>query len=449
VPDEVIAGRYRLQRRLGGGGMSEVWLATDLDLDREVAVKLLAASADPERFRREARAAAALAHPSICTIYSYGEAGSRPFIVLEYLSGGSLEQRLAPGHPLPDHDSERIAGEIAAGLAHAHAQGLVHRDLKPANVLFDGLGHAKIADFGIAQIGHESELTDAGTVLGTAAYISPEQAAGEPATPASDVYAFGVILFRMLTGRLPFEAEDALTLAAMHREQLPPSAASLRPDVPARLESVAAAALAKSPSDRPGSGADLIAELTSPAGTTATGVVRPRRDQGRTVVVVVAAAILAAAGVALAIAVTFGGESRARTTRTTSQPARTTALPAAPAPVTDQTGEATPPATTARTVTATSVPEPTTVRSTTVPATVRSTPMPTTVAPPVPATTSTAAPPTPTTIETLPPTTFETTQTDTVSTATATIPATVPVSTAPAPPTTTEATTVSLPTPPG
>jgi len=136
VADDVIAGRYRLLEPLGRGAMSSVWLAQDEELGRQVAVKMLAQSADPARFEREARAAAALSHPNICLLYDYGEADGRPYMVLEYLPNGSLEERLKDG-PLPDEETMRLATEIAAGLAHAHARGLVHRDLKPANVLFD------------------------------------------------------------------------------------------------------------------------------------------------------------------------------------------------------------------------------------------------------------------------------------------------------------------------
>jgi serine/threonine-protein kinase len=260
VRDEVIAGRYRLDGRLGGGETAEVWAATDLELDRKVAVKLLARGADPRRFRREARAVAALAHPNVATLYDYGEAGERPFMAFEYLSGGSLEERLAAG-PLGVKEVERVARDLAAGLAYAHAHGILHRDLKPANVLFDASGNAKLADFGIAQIADEAGLTSAGTVLGTASYLAPERAAGEAATPASDVYAFGVILFRMLTGRLPFESRNALDLATMHRDRPPPAVTDFREDAPARLESLAFAALAKSPSDRPPDGGALQAEL--------------------------------------------------------------------------------------------------------------------------------------------------------------------------------------------
>src|SRR5512146_3557176 len=201
MSEELVAGRYRLLEPLGRGAMSAVRAADDLELGRRVAVKTLSPSADRQRFEREARAVAALSHANIVALYDYGESDGRPFMVLECLQGGSLEDRLGSGQPLPDAETRRITADVAAGLAHAHERGLVHRDLKPANILFDAEGRAKIADFGIARIAGGESLTAAGTVLGTAAYISPEQAAGEPATPASDVYSFGAILYRMLTGR--------------------------------------------------------------------------------------------------------------------------------------------------------------------------------------------------------------------------------------------------------
>lgn len=334
---EVIAGRYQLERRLGGGATADVWLATDLELDRPVAVKLLDPQAERARVEREARAAAALSHPSICTLYSFGETDGRPFLVLEYLPGGSLEDRLVPGVPMPDDATARIAAEIAAGLAHAHRRGLVHRDLKPANVLFDAGGRAKIVDFGVARMAAERSLTQPGTVLGTAAYLSPEQAAGEAATPASDVYAFGVILFRMLTGRLPFEAADAIAVAAMHRDRPPPPVAALRPDAPARLESAATAALAKSPHDRPQDGAALLAELVgparpAPAPVTETRLLPPRRRRSRALVAAVGALVLAVAGVALAAVLTRrdSGRRPATSTRTQSRPAPQSTAAAAP-----------------------------------------------------------------------------------------------------------------------
>ena len=285
MAEEVIRGRYRLEQKIGDGGMSEVWLATDLELDRPVALKLLAPNADRQRFEREARAAAALSHPNINQLFDFGEADGRPYMVLEFLPGGTLEDQLLDDRALPDEQTGGIARDLADGLAHAHANGLIHRDLKPSNVLFDSEGRAKIADFGIAHMGDGGTLTEAGTVLGTAAYISPEQAAGEPAGPASDVYSFGVILFRMLTGRLPFESDQPLELVAMHRDLDPPALEDIRPDVPPRLESLTAAALAKDPRDRPADGTALLAELGAAGGIEATQVLGspppPHPDTGR------------------------------------------------------------------------------------------------------------------------------------------------------------------------
>jgi eukaryotic-like serine/threonine-protein kinase len=268
MEQHTIAGRYRLDEMLGRGGMSEVWAATDTELGRRVALKLLAPEADTARFEREARAVASLGHPNITQLYDYGEEDGRPYMVLEYLPGGTLEERLHDGQPLPDRETTQIAAELASGLAHAHSRGVVHRDLKPANVLFDEEGRAKLADFGIARMAAgEGTFTEAGTLLGTAAYISPEQAAGAPASAASDVYSFGVMLYRMLTGRLPFESSNALDLVALHRDAEPPPVMEFRDGAPALLESTTAAALEKNPADRPRDGAALLAALGVSAGS--------------------------------------------------------------------------------------------------------------------------------------------------------------------------------------
>jgi serine/threonine protein kinase len=336
MAEEVIRGRYRLEQKLGHSGMSEVWLATDLELDRPVALKLLAPNADRQRFEREARAAAAFSHPNINQLFDFGETEGRPYMVLEFLPGGTLEDQLAKDRPLPDEQTARIARDLADGLAHAHAHGLIHRDLKPANVLFDSEGRAKIADFGIAHMGDAGTLTEAGTVLGTAAYISPEQAAGEPASPASDVYSFGVILFRMLTGRLPFESDQPLELIAMHRDLDAPALEEIRPDVPPRLESLATAALARDLRDRPADGGALLTELGAGGGIDATQVLAPAGgdDAGRRRAAprqrVPRAALLAgflaagASGVGLAYLATRG-DSAASTPTTTHARTRTTA----------------------------------------------------------------------------------------------------------------------------
>jgi serine/threonine-protein kinase len=422
MADELIAGRYRLLEPLGRGAMSSVWLAHDEELGRRVAVKMLAPSADRQRFEREARAAAALSHPNICSLYDYGEADGRPFMVLEHLPNGSLEDRLRDGKPLPDDESRRIATEVAAGLAHAHERGLVHRDLKPANILFDSEERAKIADFGIARMGGTGTLTEAGTVLGTASYISPEQAAGQPAGPASDVYSFGVILFRMLTGRLPFVSRNAMELVRMHRDDPAPAVAGIRPDAPAALEAVVTAALAKSPADRPPDGRALYAELRggesagtmllAPTGAEATQVMRAvlpakRRRRAVTPLAVLAGALLLG-GAALAFAVTRGGGGGA---------APPTTAPGLSLPTVKSTGSTTTtaPTTTAATTTAATTTAPTTTRAattTTAPTTTAA--PPTTTAPvttlPPPPTTSVLPPPTTTAP---PPTTTDTTPTTT------------------------------------
>jgi serine/threonine-protein kinase len=429
---DLIAGRYRLSEELGRGAMSSVWLAEDEELGRRVAVKTLVPAADRARFDREARAAASLSHPNICSLYDYGEADGKPFMVLEYLPGGSLEERLADRRPLDDTETLRIATEIAAGLAHAHGRGLVHRDLKPANILFDVEGRAKIADFGIARMGGGGTLTEAGTVLGTASYISPEQASGKPATPASDVYSFGVILFRMLTGTMPFVSANAMELVRMHRDDPPPLVSDVRPDAPARLESVATAALSKDPADRPADGTALLAELRGDAGdrtivaapavvatpaADATQVIRPRpaAQQRRPPVVPIAAAVLLLLGAGAAFALVSGGDDGSAPTTATAG----LSLPSVPslttAPTTDQ--ETTAPATTA--------PETTTAETTTAATTTRpaTTAPPTTTAPPPTTTapvTTLPPPPTTTTITTLPETT--TVDTTTVEPVTTTAP---------------------------
>ncbi|HEX3807620.1 MAG TPA: serine/threonine-protein kinase [Gaiellaceae bacterium] len=434
MADELIAGRYRLIEPLGRGAMSAVWLAQDEELGRQVAVKTLAPSADRQRFEREARAAASLSHPNICSLYDYGEADGKPFMVLEYLQNGSLEDRLRAGKPLPDAETTRIATQVAAGLAHAHERGLVHRDLKPANILFDSEDRAKIADFGIARMGGTGTLTEAGTVLGTASYISPEQAAGQPAGPASDVYSFGVILFRMLTGRLPFVSTNAMELVRMHRDDPPPSVHDFRRDAPARLEAIVAASLAKDPADRPADGRALYAELrddetaatmlaapAAAAGTEATRIMpraaaRPAARRSPIVpIAAVAAVVLLLGGVALALALTHGGGSNGDGT------VPGLSLPKVPsaanstttAPPTTTSASTTAAATTAPTTTA----APTTTHPLTTPPTTTVTPPTTTVAPP----TTTVAPP-PTT--TAPPTTTEPPPTTTTADTTTTTPTT-------------------------
>jgi serine/threonine-protein kinase len=437
-----IGGRYELEQPLGGGATSAVWLARDTELERRVAVKLLARDADRARFEREAHAVAGLAHPNICQLYDYGESEAGPYMVLEWLPGGTLEDRLA-GRPLPDGETARIAHQIAAGLAHAHARGLVHRDLKPANVLFDGEDRAKIADFGIARIEDQRSLTEAGTVLGTAAYISPEQAAGAPATAASDVYSFGGILFRMLTGRTPFVSNSAIELVRLHREETPPRVEELRADAPPLLAGLADAALAKEPAARPADGAALLRALSgavepttliAPAGAAAADeaaddafatqvIIRDRRPgRGRRALLpigIAAALALGVVGAAVAYVVTGSdGGGPGATPPDISLPAvgrqqtgattATTAPATSPAPATSAAPPTTSSTSTAETTqTASTVESSTAATSTTLPATTAlPTTSPATTAPPA---TSIVVPTTsvelPTTTAELPPTT--------------------------------------------
>jgi len=426
---DVIAGRYRLIEPLGRGAMSAVWLAHDEELDRNVAVKTLAPTADRARFEREARAVAALSHPNICSVYDYGESDGKPFMVLECLPNGSLEERLAGGKSLPDDEAQVIAAEIAAALAHAHERGLVHRDLKPANVLFDTEGRAKIADFGIARMGGAGTLTEAGTVLGTASYISPEQASGQPAGPPSDVYSFGVILFRMLTGALPFVSTNAMELVRMHRDDPPPAVSDLRTDAPPGLAAVANASLAKDPAARPADGAALVAALNG-GGVAAGGVAAARTETAAATQVippttrrrrrlpvlplVLLALVLLGGGVALALSVTGRDDSP-------TAPAPSLDLPSVATIGSSSSVESTAPAATVPTHTT----APTTTAHTTTAhtTTARTTTRRTTTAPTLPTLPTTTAPLPPPTTTALPPTTT-TTSTTTIALTTETTPTT-------------------------
>ena len=337
-----VAGRYRLEELVGHGPMSEVWRAHDDTLDRTVALKMLAPAADLERFRREARAVASLAHEHVMRVYDYGEGVSGPYMALEWLPGGTLEERLADG-ALPSAIAGRIAMGIAAGLAHLHERGFVHRDLKPANVLFDQEDRAKLADFGLARsAAGPGTLTEAGTVLGTAAYISPEQANGEAATPASDVYSFGVVLFRMLTGTLPFVANNVPALIDMHRDKPAPRVLSRNPAARPELAALADSALAKDPAARPAGGAALLAALgamttgVNPADTAATRVMptvaERRAPRTRAVAAAAALLLLAVLGGLLSWALTHssGPGSHAGVVSTTRKHTRTSPFVAQP-----------------------------------------------------------------------------------------------------------------------
>ena len=322
--ETIASGRYRVERVLGGGAMAKVVLARDAELGRAVAVKVLDESLATDesfraRFSREARLAASLSHPNLVTVFDAGEAEGRPYIVMEYVEGLTLEERLRNDGPLPPEEVRRVALQVCAGLEHAHAHGLVHRDLKPGNLIERTDGTVKIADFGIARGDGATELTEAGTIVGTAAYLAPEQAQGGDITPRSDLYAFGVVLYELLTGRRPWQIESLSDLARRHTE--PPPA--LPEHVPPGLRAVVERCLAADPVDRPASAAD-VAGMLGAADDQATVVIRraaPRRPPRRRgmspvwPIALLSALVLglAALGLALAQGDGDGGSSEGRT----------------------------------------------------------------------------------------------------------------------------------------
>jgi len=254
--DLSLPDRYSVKGHVASGGMAAVYAAHDELLGRDVAVKILAEHLNEDdsakvRFQREARAAAGLSsHPHVVTIYDVGEHEGRSFIVMELLTGGSLAEVARSGREVDRETAVGWLRDAASALDAAHATGIVHRDVKPANLLLDERGNLMIADFGIARIAMEDQMTATGQVLGTAAYLSPEQALGEPASASSDRYALAVVAFELLTGRRPFTAEHFAAQARAHIEDPPPRASEVRPDLPAALDPVLERGLAKNPDAR-------------------------------------------------------------------------------------------------------------------------------------------------------------------------------------------------------
>jgi eukaryotic-like serine/threonine-protein kinase len=253
---QVIADRYELKDVVGTGGMSSVFCAYDTLLERNVALKLLHEhhsrdEAYVERFRREARSVAQLSHPGIVIVIDRGEEDGRQYIVFEYIEGENLKQLVERSGPLPVRRVLELGAEIARALAFAHAQGLVHRDVKPQNVLLSEDGPVKVTDFGIARSVDGIGTTETGTVLGTSHYVAPEQARGERVDAKTDVYAFGVVLFELLTGEVPFDGESFVAVALKHVNEPAPSVLERRPDCPLRLAGLVERCLAKSPLERP------------------------------------------------------------------------------------------------------------------------------------------------------------------------------------------------------
>jgi serine/threonine protein kinase len=261
-PDTVLVGRYRLRSRIGEGGMGQVWLATDELLGRDVAVKMLAQALLKkqemrERFRREANTLARLTHSRIAAVLDYAESDDSAFIVMELLVGETLSRRLARERRIPPAEAAEIAAHAADGLQAAHEAGVTHRDVKPGNIMLTATG-AKVFDFGIAATAWDAGLTTTGVLVGTLAYVSPERAAGRAGTPSGDVYALGVVLYEMLAGRPPFQADNPLALVYAYANEQP---APLPPDVPERLARACLHALAKTPIRRTESAAAFAAEI--------------------------------------------------------------------------------------------------------------------------------------------------------------------------------------------
>jgi len=264
--ETVLSGRYRLESKLGSGGMSTVYLAQDEVLDRPVAVKLLhreiSEEADQlERFRREARAAARLSHPNLVGVIDAGEDEGRPYIVFEYVDGDTLKQRIQADGPLRTDEAVAYAIEIGRGLIAAHGRKLVHRDVKPQNVLIDPDGRAKVTDFGIARSLESKGLTATGRVLGTTDYVSPEQAMGEDVDERSDVYSLGIVLYEMLVGDVPFQAETQVGVAMKHVNEPLPDVQIARPDVSAAVASVIDRSTTKDARDRYESVGQMVRDL--------------------------------------------------------------------------------------------------------------------------------------------------------------------------------------------
>jgi serine/threonine-protein kinase len=259
-------GRYKILKKIGAGGMADVYSAEDQTLGRQVAIKILndRHAGDEqfvERFRREAQNAAGLNHPNIVSIYDRGEAEGTYYIAMEFLDGRSLKELIVARGPSPIPVAIGYARQVLAALRFSHRNGIVHRDIKPHNVIVDAEGRIKVTDFGIARAGAASQMTEAGSIIGTAQYLSPEQARGAPVDQTSDLYSVGVLLYELLTGTVPFTGDAAVEIAMKHLSQIPEPPSAKRPEVPADLDAVVLRALAKDPHDRYASAEEMDADL--------------------------------------------------------------------------------------------------------------------------------------------------------------------------------------------
>ena len=325
----LLSDRFRLEEKIGSGGMSTVYRAFDETLERWVAIKLMhreisSDSDQLERFRREARAVASLNHPHVVTVIDFGEDDDHPYIVFEYVEGENLKGRLRRAGRLPVSEAVAYAIEIGRALECAHAHRLVHRDVKPQNVLIDPEGRAKVTDFGIARSLEAEGLTATGRVLGTTDYVAPEQALGEDTTAQSDVYSLGICLFEMLTGDVPFKADSQVAVAMKHVKDPLPDIRMRRPEISAALASVVDRACAKETANRFASAHEMVHELEQalvieasrsgeapgeattvlrslPEDTAEFGALRRLRHPRRGVLLTLLAALLVAGGIVFAI----------------------------------------------------------------------------------------------------------------------------------------------------
>ena len=264
----VLSGRYRLEAKLGSGGMSTVYLACDQTLDRQVAVKVMHREMSEqaeqiERFRQEARSVAKLSHPNVVSVIDAGEDGGHPYIVFEYVEGETLKQRIAREGALDPQEAIAYAIEIGRGLSVAHARNMVHRDIKPQNVLIDAEGRAKLTDFGISRQLEQDGMTATGRVLGTTDYVSPEQAMGRQVDPRSDVYSLGVVLYEMLLGQVPFQADSQVGVAMKHVNEELPDVQRRRPELSAATALVVERSTAKDPAERYQDVGEMIDDLST------------------------------------------------------------------------------------------------------------------------------------------------------------------------------------------
>jgi serine/threonine-protein kinase len=263
---KLFDGRYKIIKKIGAGGMADVYCAEDQELGRQVAIKILndRHAGDEqfvERFRREAQNAAGLNHPNIVSIYDRGEAEGTYYIAMEFLDGRSLKELIVARGPSPIPVAIGYARQVLAALRFSHRNGIVHRDIKPHNVIVDAEGRIKVTDFGIARAGAASQMTEAGSIIGTAQYLSPEQARGAPVDQTSDLYSVGVLLYELLTGTVPFTGDTPVEIAMKHLSQVPEPPSMKRPEVPADLDAIVLRALAKDPEDRYASAEEMDADL--------------------------------------------------------------------------------------------------------------------------------------------------------------------------------------------